>query len=104
MTKWCQTKGKVIGSLGNLSRVPCGDLRPMSVDASPKENPLVLSDVPLLLVGIFLVKTVNCAFSLGDDLLTFRFGCSVTRLDGLLLLFAPFPGKVHERTVPSRGR
>jgi len=67
----------------------------MSVDSSSKEDPLVLSDVPLLLVSVLLVKSVNCAFGLGDGLLTFRFGRSVTRLDGLLLLFAPFPGKVH---------
>ena len=94
-TKWYQTKGRVIGPRGTVSRVPCGDLRPMSVDASSKEDPLVFSDVSLLLTSIFLVESVNCAFSFGDGLLTFPLGCSVTRLDGLLLLLAPFPGKAR---------
>ena len=94
-TKWYQTKGRVIGPRGTVSRAPCGDLRLMSADAGSKEDPLVFSDISLLLTSIFLVETVNCAFSLGDGLLTFLLGCGITRLDGLLLLFAPFPGKVH---------
>lgn len=85
-----------------MSRVPCGDLRPMSVDAISREDPLIFSNVPLLLASIFLVESVNCALSLGDGFLTFRLGCSVTRLDGLFLLLTPFPGKVHQRTMPSR--
>ena len=63
----------------------------MSADAGSKEDLLVLSDVSLLLTSIFLVKAVNCAFSLGDGLLAFLLGCGIPRLDGLLLLFAPFP-------------
>ena len=67
----------------------------MSADADSKEDSLIFSDVPLFLVGVILVECVNCAFRLGNGLLTFRFGCSVTRLDGLLLLFAPLSGEVH---------
>jgi len=85
----------VTGPQGIVSRVPCRGLRPMSVDAGSKEDLLIFPNVLLLLPSIILVECVDCALGLGDGLLTFRLGCSVTRLYGLLLLFAPFSGKVH---------
>jgi hypothetical protein len=92
-------------SRGTVSRVPCGDLESMFAAAlDSKEDPLVFSDVPLFLASVILVESVNCAFRLGDGLLTFRLGCSVTRLDGLLLLFTPLSGKVHQYLGESRGR
>ena len=91
MTKWCQRKGRPIGSRGIVSRVPYGDITLMPANPKLWGDSLVFSDVPLLLARIIFIESVDGAFCLGDGLLTFRLGCIVTRFDGLLLLFAPFP-------------